>query len=85
MTPEPANFTGWIDDAGDTWVRDDTTPGMYGNWWPITDGPGWEPWGRDKVGQAREWVDVEEHGPFTPADSERTAKSLRMVREQVTR
>ncbi len=79
---EPANYTAWIDRTGDTWVRDDDTPGRHGNWWPISDGPGWEPWGQDKVGTSREWVEVEtDFGPLTLADSERTAKALSLVRE----
>ncbi len=82
---EPANHAAVVDQSGDTWVRCDDMPGQYGTWWPITDGPGWEPWGRDKVGQSRTWDMVEEHGPFTPADEDRTARAIDMVRAATTR
>lgn len=77
---EPANHAGVADRFGDTWVRVDELPGQYGTWWPVTDGPGWETWGRNKVGTARPWLDVEEYGPLTPADAERTAYALGLVR-----
>jgi hypothetical protein len=79
---EPANHTAWIDHFGDTWVRADDMPGRYGTWWPLTDGPGWEQWARDGIGQARAWGEVEEYGPFAPADPERTAQALNRVRQE---
>jgi hypothetical protein len=83
---EPDNHTAWVDQSGDTWVRDDETPGQYGNWWPLTDGPNWEPWARNGVGQARTWDQVDpEYGPFTEADPERAARALERVRQEANR
>jgi hypothetical protein len=82
---EPANHTALVDRLEGTWVRVDECPGQYGTWWPMTDGPGFEPWARDGVGQAREWDQVEEYGPFTTADPQRTAWALSRVREEWSR
>jgi hypothetical protein len=82
---KPRNHTAVIDNSGDTWVRVDEHPGQYGSWWPITDGPGWEEWGRNKVGQAREWADVREYGPFEIADGGRARRALARVVEEATR
>jgi len=49
---EPDNHTALVDRDGGTWVRVDECPGQYGKWWPITDGPGWEPQVQDGVGQS---------------------------------
>jgi hypothetical protein len=76
---EPANHAGVVDRFGDTWVRIDELPGQYGTWWPVTDGPGWDAAGRDAVGTARLWLDVQDYGPLTPADAERTARALGLV------
>ncbi|MFI5895633.1 hypothetical protein ACIA5D_36615 [Actinoplanes sp. NPDC051513] len=87
---EPDNHTAWIDRGGDTWVRVDDYPiGSYGierwgPWWPLTDGPGWEPRALDGIGQPRPWDQVDEfHGPFTPAGPERTARAIERVRREV--
>lgn len=83
---EPDNHTGWVDRGGDTWVRADDVPGAYGTWWPLTDGPGWEPRARLGVGTARTWDQVDqEHGPFTRADPDRTARALERVRQEAAR
>jgi hypothetical protein len=83
---EPDNCTAWIDRFGDTWVRVDDMPGQFGGtWWPLTDGPGWEEWARTGVGKSRDWGQVEDYGPFTPADPERTAAALARVRSEVAR
>lgn len=79
---EPANHTAVVDHGGGTWVRADDMPGSWGPWWPLTDGPGWEPQAQDGIGQARPWDQVEEYGPFTPADAERTARALARVRRE---
>lgn len=73
---EPGNLTGWIDAGGGTWVRVDDCPGGGGSWWPITDGPGFDP---------RAWDNMAEYGPFTPADPDRTARALALVRAGLTR
>ena len=83
---EPDNHAALIDASGDTWVRVDEVPGQYGGTgWPITDGPGWEPWGRGQVGIARFWQDLAEYGPFAEADAQRTANALAKVREAAAR
>jgi hypothetical protein len=83
---EPDNHTAVVDRGGDTWVRDDETPGQYGNWWPLTDGPGWEPWARNSVGQARTWDQVDPvYAPFVQADPDRTARALERVRQEANR
>jgi hypothetical protein len=80
---EPNNHTAWIDRHEDTWVRDDASPGCNGStWWPLTDGPGWDEWARNGVGQPRDWSQVEEYGPFTRAHSHRTARALERVRQE---
>ncbi len=79
---EPDNHAAIIDRFGDTWVRDDDTPSRYGPWWPILDGPKWG--APVTVGMPRDWPEVEEYGPFTPADPERTAAALERVRLEVT-
>lgn len=77
---EPANHTGLIDAQGDTWVRDDERRGRDGaNWWPITDGPRWESWGRGEVGIPRYWSSMQEYGPFKPAGRARTARALAKI------
>jgi hypothetical protein len=83
---EPDNHTALVDRFEDTWVRVDEVPGQYGNWHPLTDGPGWEERARDGIGQGRpwDWVDPE-YGPFTQADPERTARALEGVRQEATR
>jgi hypothetical protein len=82
---EPDNHTAWVDSAGDTWVRVDEVDGRYGNWWPLTDGPGWESWAQGGVGGSRTWDLVEAYGPFTEADSDRTARALARVRRELDR
>lgn len=82
---EPDNHAAVVDQSGDTWVRADECPGRYGNWWPITDGPGWEQWAREGIGTSRTWDQVEEHGPFTAADPQRAARALDRVRREVDR
>lgn len=81
---EPDDHTAWVDRFGDTWVRADNMPGTYGSWWPLTDGPGWEPQARNDIGKARGWDGVREYGPFERADADRTAGALDRVRRQVT-
>jgi hypothetical protein len=81
---EPPNHTALVDKGGDTWVRYDEG-GSFGPWFPLTDGPGWDEWARDGVGYSRPWSWVEEHGPFTEADSERAARALDRVRREVAR
>lgn len=84
---EPDNHTAWVDRSGDTWVRVDEHPGRNGGTWnPLTDGPGWDEWARDGIGQARpwDWVDPE-YGPFVEADPARTARALDRVRREVAR
>ncbi len=85
VTAEPDDNCAVVDASGDTWVRYDEMPGQRGPWWPITDGRHWEDWGRNKVGVARAWDDMDEYGPFTPADRGRTARALGMVREELAR
>jgi hypothetical protein len=84
---EPDNHTAWIDRLEGTWVRVDEYPhpGNGGTWYPLTDGPGFDEWARTGVGTARPWDWTDEYGPFTAADSERTAMALARVREWVTR
>jgi hypothetical protein len=82
---EPDNHTALVDRFGDTWVGVDEHPGQYGNWWALTDGPRWEEWARDGVGQARPWDWMDEHGPFKVADPERTARALDRVRREAAR
>jgi hypothetical protein len=76
---EPADLTGWVDRFGDTWVRVDELTGRYGPWWPLTDGPHWDD-GASAVGNSCIWAEVEEYGPFTPADPARTAAAIDRVR-----
>lgn len=78
---EPGNHTAWVDKTGGTWVRVDDHPGKWasGTWYPITDGPGFEEWAQDGVGEARPWEWLGEYGPFEPADADRTARALRLV------
>jgi hypothetical protein len=83
---EPANRTASVDRFEDTWVRDDDTVGRDGGtWWPLTDGPGWDEWARGGVGQAPDWSQVEEYGPFTRADAQRTTRALERVRQEAAR
>ncbi len=81
---EPKNHTTWIDRLGGTWVRADDMPGRNGSWWPLTDGPGWEPRARDGIGTARDWPEVARYGPFSAAGAERTARALDRVRRAVS-
>lgn len=81
ITIEPRNHTAVIDSQGDTWVRADEYTGRYGNWWPISDGPCWDASGRNKVGQAREWREMREYGPFEVADGARARRALARVEE----
>ena len=56
---EPANHTAVIDKFGDTWIRVDEMPGRSGpvfTWYPLTDGPGWDPSVRNSVGTPRPCV-----------------------------
>ncbi len=82
---EPANLTAWVDRGGDTWVRVDEPqrPDQWGPWWPLTDGPGWEPWARGGLGQPRPWNQVEEHGPFVKADADLTRMAVDKVRQRL--
>ncbi len=86
---EPGNHTAWIDRDGGTWVRADEYPigslgiPRWGPWWPLTDGPGWEPGARGGIGEPRPWDQVLEHKPFVRADPERTARALERVRREV--
>lgn len=85
---EPANHTAVVDRFGDTWVRCDDMPGRDGNWWFITDGPGWEEWARvggQRIAQAGTWDQVEERGPFTLADRDRTLRAIDWVRRERAR
>jgi hypothetical protein len=83
---EPGNLTAWVDRFGDTWVRVDDCPGRFGNWWPLMDGPGWEPWARQDVGQPRDWDQVEyDYAPLVEADPQRTAEALERVRLEVAK
>jgi hypothetical protein len=83
---EPGNHTGWVDNAGDTWVRVDDLPGHNsGTWYPICDGPGWELQARHTVGTSRTWDQMEEHGPWVPASPERTARAIELVRLEAVR
>jgi len=83
---EPANNTAWVDRFGDVWVRlDDVTPYFDCNWWPLTDGPGWEEWARTGVGSPRTWATVQDYMPFTEADPTRTAQALDRVRQEAHR
>ncbi len=77
--PEPDDHTAIVDAGGDTWIRCDDMPGRYGSWWPMTDGPHWGERARSGIGQARPWDQVEEYGPFEPADEERTARAYARV------
>ncbi len=77
---EPDNHTAWVDRLGDTWVRADDMPGRNGNWWPLTDGPGWDEHARVGVGVSWDWEGARDYGPFTPAGAERTAAALARVR-----
>jgi len=82
---EPRDRTGVVDRFGDTWVRMDGTD-SYGSWWPITDGPGWEEWGRNKVGSPRPWDQVApNYGPFQPASPERTQRGIELVLAEIAR
>lgn len=82
---EPGNLTAWVDRGGDTWVRldDPQRPHQWGTWWPLTDGPGWDEWARNGIGQPRPWDQVLEHGPFVKADAALTALALDKVRAAV--
>lgn len=82
---EPANHTAWVDRLGDTWVRFDEASNYDGNWWPLTDGPAWEPRVRNGVGQSRSWGATREYQPFKPADRARTARALARVRQERSR
>lgn len=78
---EPEDHTGWIDSGGDVWIRTDDMPGQWGCWWPVCDGPGWDPHARGKVGVSQPWVNIDEfHGPWTPAPEDRTERALQAVR-----
>ena len=79
---EPANHTALVDRGDDTWIRVDECPGRYGTWWPLTDGPGWEPQERGGIGTAVTWNELAEHGRLTPASPERTARALARVRKE---
>ncbi len=79
---EPDNHTAWVDRFGDTWVRADDMPGRWGTWWPLLDGPGYD--SGYGIGSARDWAMAVEYGPFTPADSERTAAALARVRREAS-
>jgi hypothetical protein len=88
---EPDNHTAWVDAGGDTWVRVDEFPvtsygiPRSGPWWPLTDGPGWEPQVRGGIGTPRPWHQVDGlYGPLTPADPERTARAIARVHREVT-
>lgn len=84
---EPGNLTAWVDKSGGTWARLDEqrSPHQWGPWWPLTDGPGFEPRAQDGIGQPRPWSQVLEYGPFTQADPERTARALERVRREFAR
>lgn len=82
ITSEPANRTAIVDRFGDTWVRVDETPGFYGPWRPLTDGPLWDEWARNGVGVSRSWKSMDEYGPFTRADPQRTTRALARVRQE---
>jgi hypothetical protein len=69
-----------IDRGGDTWVRvDGLSDG--GPWWPLTDGPGWEPRARNGVGTPRGWAGFLEYGPFVSTGAMRGARALARVRQ----
>ncbi len=76
---EPDNHTAIVDRGGDTWIRCDDMPGPYGTWYPLTDGPHWEEWARSGIGTPRTWDQVEEYGPFEPADPERAERAYARV------
>lgn len=80
---EPGDHTAWVDRFGDTWVRADDMPGRHGSWWLLTNGPHWEERARGGLGSAREWVDAEDYGPFTPVGAEQTERALERVRREV--
>jgi hypothetical protein len=82
---EPDNNTAVVDRFEGTWVRTDETPGRDGNWWPICDGPGFEPRAWDIVGFSRTWEDMAEYAPFLPAGPDRTARALALVRAEYAR
>lgn len=82
---EPDNHTAWVDRLGDTWVRTDDMPGEGGVWWPLCDGPGWEPRARNGVGEPRGWSEAREYGPFEPAGPKRATRALERVRAEVAR
>lgn len=71
---ETADRTAWIDRAGDTWVRVDEVAGRRGPWRCLCDGPHWEAWAGP--GGSRDWADVQEHGPLSQADQQRTAAAV---------
>jgi hypothetical protein len=77
------DLTALVDKRGDTWVRIDEHTSLRGNWWPLTDGPGWEQRARDGLGQPRSLTAMLEHAPFTMADRARTAHALARVRREV--
>lgn len=80
---EPDNHTAWIDADGDAWVRVDDCPGPYG-WWQVCDGPHWgNAGGHAAFGGGQAWDEVEEFGPFTAADPDRTARAIAIVRRAV--
>lgn len=76
---EPEGNTAVVDKFGDTWIR------FGGTWWPLTDGPVWDQWARNGVGQPRGWDQMSAYEPFTVADAERTARALERVRQEYSR
>lgn len=83
---EPGNHAALVDKFDGTWVRVDECPARNGGtWWPLTDGPGWEARAQNGVGQGRPWSWLDDYHPFTVADAERTARALRLVREEYAR
>jgi hypothetical protein len=71
-----------VDRFGGTWVRADDMPGRYGNWWPRTDGPGFEKRVHNGIGTSRRWDEVDpEYGPFKPAPRQLVTETLELVRK----
>lgn len=72
--PEPADGAAVADRGDDTWVR------VGDQWWPLTDGPGWDPQARDGLGTPRAWAEIQEHGPFATTDDPRAVRARDRVR-----
>jgi hypothetical protein len=76
---EPDNHTVLFDRDGDTWVRFDEWPGMYGTWRHIATGDGWDRNTRDLVGQGRSWEQIQEHKPLIQPTDYRAAFAVAQV------